>query len=50
MNKVYPSAAKALYRTQPAISPAGFYYVELVLPVATLEVLGVSIDDRPTCP
>jgi hypothetical protein len=27
----------------------GFYYVELTVPAATLEVLGVQIDVRPTC-
>jgi hypothetical protein len=36
---------------QPAISFLAFYYVELVIPANTQEVIGVSIDFRPTaCP
>jgi len=36
---------------QPAVYLGAFYYVELVLPIETLEVLGVSIDFRTTaCP
>ena len=35
---------------QPTIDlMRGFYYVELTVPAATLEVLGVQIDVRPTC-